>query len=233
MEPQFKSNKRTQNNWESTKWYTRWNRASIYWLHEQSSRGIDKNLLGVYITVNRSYILYYKYFDSIIIINQLYLLSNGDRKWDLIKWLFAVILLEDIFLGDMQLDIHSTSRKLFLCHLLESIKKPEDGDQAVKNLINKQPFLPKMVLKLYKFLPFKSITPFMPLRALGRFGSPLFVKYFIKKRKCLEFQKLILKQCTDTYIKSFADQEVESMPSTLCSNMDSSQIIQLLTILMT
>ena len=61
-------------------------------------------------------------------------------------------------------------------------KKPEDGDQAVQNLINKQSFLPKMVLKLYKFHPFKSITPFMPLRALGRFGSPLFVKYFIKNK---------------------------------------------------
>ena len=41
-----------------------------------------------------------------------------------------------------------------------------------------------MVLKMYNVLPFKSLTPFMPLRALGRFGSPLFVKYFIKKKMC-------------------------------------------------
>ena len=73
-------------------------------------------------------------------------------------------------------------RKIIFISSLGIDKKPEDGKQAVKNLISKQPFLPRMVLKMYNVLPFKSLTPFMPLRALGRIGSPLFVKYFIKKK---------------------------------------------------
>ena len=57
MELQIKNNRWTEDNGDPIKWHARWNRISIDRSHEQCSRRIDKNLLGVYITVKCSYIL--------------------------------------------------------------------------------------------------------------------------------------------------------------------------------
>jgi len=72
-------------------------------------------------------------------------------------------------------------KKIIFISSLGIDKAPEDSKAQVRKLMDKQHWTSRVVFKIYRMLPFK-LTPFMPLRAMGRFTSPVFVKFFMKKR---------------------------------------------------
>jgi hypothetical protein len=58
---------------------------------------------------------------------------------------------------------------------------PEDPRESVVNRMNQEPLLQRIVFKIYRTLPFK-ITPFGPLRVIGRVFAPMFIKKFMRRR---------------------------------------------------